>query len=441
MLTRAALTSQAALLRGGITRSLTVAALFIAILAVAAPAHAATRFSVYPQLSAYYEWTDNLLLTTEESEDEKIADHSLLLVPALALILDNERTVFEIGGAAGFRWHYEHTEENNVPDQVTGQVLLTHLVSRRARVEASDNLTFFYDPRDTATRTQNELVSVRTASIGNAARGFVGYFVAPTLEAGVEYVFSTSEFEDRILFDAVQHAATLSLEKGVTARFSYTAFARATRNIFDRDFDFIRRVYDSDARMEEDFPTELRDPNDFDTWVPGAGIDFRLTPTFTLAFRSGVIFLAREETAGEYRFDDIEWYQTAAATQAFRRVVLAASYSRDVEPAQGLENATRNEQIFLTAEESWTDWLQTLQEAGLLRARQEEGIIQGWRAGAGLTLRPARWLAFGAGYQRFEEESRFDLTETTLIQNRAYVSLSIGPPRRNTFQLVPSPPP
>ncbi|MCZ7584953.1 MAG: hypothetical protein M5R36_17365 [Deltaproteobacteria bacterium] len=264
----------------------------------ARPARAAGRFSLLPNLAAWWEWNDNILLEAEESEADKIEDQSGTVQPGLALLYDSYRTQARLAGAAAFQWYLETTEENRLPNLITGTFLVTQWLDPSTRVEVFDNLSFFYDPRDNLGQTAAEVISVRSASISNSIGANVERSFTRTTRLRAEYSFNTTEYDEPILFDVVTHAAALSWFEAVSEQHTIVVFGRFARNLYDAEFDFLRRFVDEDATMKEDFPTSLERPSDFDTYIPGLGVDYHMTEGLTFSVRSGLTLPARGDRRG-----------------------------------------------------------------------------------------------------------------------------------------------
>ncbi|MCZ7584952.1 MAG: hypothetical protein M5R36_17360 [Deltaproteobacteria bacterium] len=59
--------------------------------------------------------------------------------------------------------------------------------------------------------------------------------------------------------------------------------------------------------------------------------------------------------------------------------------------------------------------------------------MDGYRAGAIANYYFASWIGVGAGFQHYEQFSRFGDLETTVYQNRALATFNIGVPGPETL--------
>ncbi len=415
-----------------------VIAVFAGVLAclVAATARA-DRLSLVPVLSTWWEYSDNLLLTPEESDDEKLADHSINVQPGLAVIYDSLRTQARIGGTTAFQWYLEETQENGIPDLVNADAGVSYWITPKTRLAAGEMMTFYYDPRDAQGTAAQEILQARTGSIGNTINLGAEQIFTGRSSMRLDYRFITNEFEDLDLFDVVSHQIEADWRERVSERHTVVIFGRYTRNLYSHEFDFVRRLYESDARMEREFPYQIDRESDFDTYVPGLGLDYQLTATLQFQARSGMILPARWIDDKDYELDPIDWYQRLAATHTWRFLRTTASYTRDLTPANGLESAVLAQDYALALQQVWTRHWQTGQELGFNRATQSAGEVDAWRQAVNANYYFFGWLGVGAGYQHFEQFTDFGIFGAHTITNRFLATLTITTPSVNTLSVTP----
>ncbi|MCB9477782.1 MAG: hypothetical protein H6684_07540 [Deltaproteobacteria bacterium] len=417
----------------GTLRVLMLTAALLVVALRPSVAHA-TKLTIYPLLATWYEYNDNLLATAEESDEEKLADSSITVQPALRVRYESVRTEAEIGGQAAFQWFFNEQSENGLPDLVEGHALYGVWLTPSTRIEASDDLGFFFDSRDTIGTQSQELLQVQTASITNTiGLGLTHIFDLRNQVAG-KYEFVTNEYEDEDLADVVTHRPTIEYEHRVSPVHTIVVFGRFTRNIFDPEFDFLRRIWDSDARMDEEFPTELRTDNDFDTYVPGVGLDYRMTATLSFSVRSGMIVPARL-VDNSYQLDELEWYQVVSAEKNWQMVRLGVGYERDLEPASGINTAVLSQNYNADLTEVWTRKFETSQNAYFNRATQLDGDFDTYAGAVAANYYIAPWIGIGAGYQHIRQYSDLGADDTETITNRALFTLEISTPQADSLSL------
>ena len=373
-------------------------ALFVVLLLTLAPASAhAGRFSLMPNLVLTGEWTDNLLLTPEESDDEKLSDFSITAFPGLTLAYDTYRSHVFIGAAVGFRHYFRYDQYDGWPEYYTGSAGWSYWLNPAVRLTFLDQMTYYTDPRDQPFAQAGAVESLRTESLANTIGASVLYTASQlsTLEGG--YSFGTNEFRQRLLDDVVEHMFFATWTHRVSPSYSMVLFHNYNRALFSPHYDFFRRFWDHDYSMRPTFPTSLSDPQDFDTHIPGVGLIFTATPTLSFDVRSGVIlpcYLINDK----YQLANPDWYQHITVLKTFRRMNLSLSYMRTVAPAHGLAGAVLTQTVGTTFTQQWTQHFETTEMAGYTNYLQTVANIDALNAGVEADYYFFNWLGVGLGY-------------------------------------------
>jgi hypothetical protein len=93
---------------------------FVLLLVLLPLSASAGRFTLVPSLVVTGEWTDNLLLTPEESDHAKLSDFSVTAFPGLALTYDSYRTHAFVGAGVGFRHYFRYDQFDGWPEYYNG---------------------------------------------------------------------------------------------------------------------------------------------------------------------------------------------------------------------------------------------------------------------------------------------------------------------------------
>ena len=392
----------------------------------------AGRLALAPSLALDGEYNDNIFLVTEEEVDEgeevKTEDYILTARPGLRLRYDTIRLAAFAGGSVGIQSYYENEEENRLPSNVTMETGLSYWFGPKTQVGIEDNLTFFYDPRESFGTDTEEVLSVRTGSINNGITLNARRIINRLSIVDASYTFSTMEYEDSNLFDVVRHLAEASWNRRVSERHTLVVFGRYARNLYNTEFDFMRRHWDSDARMDEEFPYQLKRSSDFDSYVPGLGLVYQITPSLAVQVRSGLV-LPVYYVDENYRLDEIDWYQRLGMNYQYRRYRFNLIYERDLIPASGVDTAVLNQRYGIGFDQVWTRRFVTGLSHNFTRADHRPGIIDAYRSGVTASYYFFTWLGLSAGYQRYEQFSVYGAgPEQTIKTNRFLLSLSVGMP-------------
>ncbi len=369
----------------------------VLLLALSATAASAGRFSLAPSMVVNGEWTDNLLLTPEDSEDEKLADFSVTALPGLTLNYDTYRTHAFVGGAVGFRHYFEYDQYDGWPEYYLGALGVSYWATPQLRLNLVDNLMYYTDPRDQPFTTVRAVESLRAESLGNTMAGSLTYAATPlsTVEGG--YTFGTTEFREAAASDVVQHSFFVSWTRRVSPSYQMVLFYNYDRALFSSHYDFFRRLWDDDYSMRPTFPVKLDNPDDFDTHTPGAGLIFAATPSLTFDFRSGVILPCyRHDEA--YALDQPDWFQRVSMVKAFRHMNLTVSYNRTLAPAHGLAGAVLSQTVGSTFQQRWTRHFETTEEVGYTNYLQAAANVDVLHAAAEADYYFFNWLGLGLSY-------------------------------------------
>jgi hypothetical protein len=292
---------------------------------------------------------------------------------------------------------FEHEEQGGWPENYQGGIGWSYWASPSVRVTLGDEIVYFTDPRTQPFSQGRNLETLRTEAIGNRVFTRVSWMIdrLSTLEGG--YAFATNEFSDEQLFDTVEHQFEIQWGRMIDPSFRFFVFYNYNRNLYSHDYDFLRSWWDHDYVMAPFFPTRLDDPADFDTHVPGLGLQYLATPSLSLEMRSGVILPAVWENK-VYQLDDLEWYQRAEVSYLYAILRAAVAYTRDYAPAHGLEGAVLSQSVSSRLDERWTSHLETYQEGGYTNYLQPATNIDAWSASTGINYYFFNWLGVGAGY-------------------------------------------
>ncbi len=414
---------------------LAACAVFAALL-FAAPAYAG-RLALAPSLALDGEYNDNIFLITEEDEtEEKTDDYILTTRPGLRLTYDTHRLAAYMGGSVGVTSYWENVEENRLPNNVQVGSGMTYWVNPKTQMGASDTLTFFYDPRESFGTDAEEVLQVRTGSINNVISVNGRRIINRLSVVDASYGFSTTEYEDSNLYDVVRHLVEMSWRRRISERHTLIVFGRYSRNLYNTEFDFMRRHWDSDARMDEEFPYKLIRHSDFDAYTPGLGLEYQVTPTLTVQVRSGLV-LPVYYLNEEYKLSEIDWYQQLGANYQYRRYRFGLNYTRDLVPASGVERAVLNQRYDINFDQVWTRQFVTGVNHLFSRSDQRPGIIDAYRTGVTAAYYFFTWLGLSAGYQHYEQFAVYGAgPEQTIKTNRYLISLSVGMPDPDWLSLT-----
>lgn len=401
----------------------------LVILLLPSTCWAAGRFTLLPSMVLLGEWTDNLLLTPEDSEDEKLADYSITGVPGLRLRYDSYRTEAFIGVAAGFRHYFEYDEYDGLPEYYQGGIGWSYWLNPVLRLTLIDELTFYTDPRDQPFADQADVDSLRTESIANRVGASLLYNVTRLSALETGYSFATAEFEEDTLDDTVEHLAFISWSRQLSEAYRFFVFYNYTRALFSTHYDFLRRFWDQDYSMRPTFPTALRNETDFDTHIPGVGLRYQATPSLSFEARSGIVMpcYLRNEA---YQLDDVDWYQRIEVVKLFWRIQTMASYTRTIAPAHGLAGAVLTQTVAGRIDERWTRQFETIQETAYSNYQQDAADIDAVRVGAGANYYFFHWLGMGVAYSFLNQVGLFEEGgDQELYAHRVTLRLALTTPR------------
>jgi len=403
----------------------------LAILLAPAAGWAAGRFVLLPSLVLLGEYSDNILLTPEDSEDDKLADFSVTALPGLRLRYDSYRSEAFIGAAVGFRHYFEYDEYDGLPEFYQGAVGWSYWLNPLVKLTLLDELTFYTDPRDNPLAEQQpDIESLRTESIANRLGCNVLYTATRVSSFETGYTFGTTEYTEEDLADTVEHQFTFTWNRQINPAFRLSTFYNYTRALFAEDYDFLRQIWDDEYTTDPPFPFELEEENDFDTHVPGVGLQYQATPSLSFEFRSGLIFPASMYRNDVYRLDDIDWYQRIEATKNFWRMTAAANYTRNVAPAHGLAGAVLTQTVAGRLQERWTRQFETLQDVGYSNYLQDAADIDAVRAGVGANYYFFNWLGVGLAYSFLHQVGHYEDTDAQrLYAHRVTLRTALTSPR------------
>ncbi len=402
---------------------------FFFVLFIAVSPTQAGRLSLVPSLAVDGEYNDNIFLVTEEDELEEKTDDSILTVrPGLRLHYDTYRLAAHIGGGVGMQSYYENVEENRLPSNASAGTGLSYWFGPKTQVGVEDTLTFFYDPRESFGTATEEVLQVQTNSINNNITLNARRIINRMSVIDASYIYSTMEYEDPTLFDVVRHIFETSWTRRVSERHSIIVFGRYARNLYNSEFDFMRRHWDSDARMDEEFPYKLIRDSDFDAFVPGLGLVYRVTPSLVFQVRSGLVFPVFYYDE-QYKLAELDWYQQLGMTYQYRRYRFRLNYARDLIPATGVEAAVLNQRYGAYFDQIWTRRFVTGVNHIFSRSDRRPGIIDAYRSGVTAAYYFFTWLGLSTGYQHYEQFAVYGAgPDQTVKTNRFLLSLSVGVP-------------
>jgi len=414
-----------------VIKRILAALLFAVLFASALPVQAANRFTLLPSFVFMGEWTDNLLLTPEDAEEDKIADYSITAIPGLRLRYDSYRTEAFIGASAAFRHYFEYDEHDGMPEYYEAGLGWAFWVNPRWRLMLLDELTFFTDPRDRpfGGAQQQDIESLRTESIANriGIGSQIVFSRISNLETG--YGFRTTEYREDDLNDTVEHQFALAWNRQLSPAYRFMLFYDYNRALFSPHFDFLRSMWDDEYAMDPSFPMNLDSENDFDTHIYGAGLFYQTTPSLSFELRSGVI-MPCQDINGVYQLTEPEWYQRIDLTKLCWRMRSSLTYNRTVAPAHGLAGAVLTQTVAGRLEENWMRRFQTIQEAGYTNYLQTAADIDAWRAGAGINYYVFTWLGTGLAYTYLQQQGdTADGGTQDLYAHRITLRVALATPR------------
>jgi hypothetical protein len=401
------------------------------LLALPGLASAAGKVSFLPTFVLFGEWTDNLLLTPENDPvDDKIAAYSASFQPGLRVRYDTYRAETFVFFAATFRHVFEHEEHDGWPEYYSGGVGWSYWLSPRWRWTIGDEFIFATDPRDQPFSEGSDLETLRTESIGNRLFTRLQWNQTQITSVETGYAFATTEYRDPLILDTVEHQFDIQWARQIDPSSRFFTFYNYNRALFSPDYDFLRHWWDNDVSMDPSLPTALENDADFDTHIPGVGLQLFATPRLSFEARSGIILPAYEKN-GIYQLDDLDWYQRLEVSQAFWRMQATGIYQRTFAPAHGLEGGVVTNAVSARLDERWLRDLETYQEAAFANYVQPATDINAWRATAAINYYIFSWFGVGAGYNYLEQIS-YDAdggTNAVVVAHRVTVRLGLTSPR------------
>ncbi|MDP8223664.1 MAG: hypothetical protein P9L99_09915 [Candidatus Lernaella stagnicola] len=405
--------------------------LLVLMLALPGVAAAAGKISLLPTFVLFGEWTDNFLLTPENDPDnEKIDAFSVNFQPGLRLRHDTYRSESFVYFAATFRHVFEHEDQSGWPEYYNGGLGWSYWINPRWRTTVGDELMFVTDPRDQPFSEGRDLETLRTESIANRifASSLWQMSRIDNLEGG--YAFATTEFREDDVSDTVEHQVSVEWAHQFAANHRLFVFYAYNRALYSPDFDFLRHYWDDEVAMDPGFPTALDDPADFDTHIPGVGLEYLATASLSFQVRSGLIVPASEPN-GVYQLDELEWYQRMEVTQLFWRMRAGLVYNRTFAPAHGLEGGVVTNAVSARVDEQWLRQLETYQEGSFTNYLQDATDLDAWRATAAINYYPWNWFGVGAAYNYLEQFSYAPdgATDARTVAHRVTLRLGLTSPR------------
>ena len=287
------------------------------------PCWAAFQKFIQPMVSVTQEYTDNLFLTEEDTEDEWIT----ILSPGLSLEAVGQSFETRLTYEAGFSFYNEYDEFDSV--RHFGEYELVKELSRRFTFSVFDTLTRTEEPYDRAELEEAEGETVqeridytlrrsREPRLSNAASARLDYAFGPRDIAFAEYTFGLVEDDDPEEEDSRRHNPEIGLTYWFTRHFGTEIGAGYTRGEFDpgdevveetEDFD----LWDGSARLIRNFSRSLdgfvgyrhtyidydEDEDDYQVYEPNAGIDYRFHEYGTVSIAVGYYIQDYEEELEE----------------------------------------------------------------------------------------------------------------------------------------------
>ncbi len=406
---------------------------FVLLLVLLPLSASAGRFTLVPSLVVTGEWTDNLLLTPEESDHAKLSDFSVTAFPGLALTYDSYRTHAFVGAGVGFRHYFRYDQFDGWPEYYNGTAGWAYWLSPLVRLTFTDALVYYTDPRDQPFSTSTSAVeSLRTESLANTIGVSTLYTITrlSTVEAG--YSFGTTEFRNELLDDVVEHAAFATFTQRISPSYNMVLFYDFNRALFSPHYDFFRRFVDHRYSMRPSFPVKLKDPNDFDTHIPGAGMIFTASPTLSFDVRAGVILpCVRRNDA--YEMDHPDWYQRLTILKVFQHANLVFSYTRSVAPAHGLAGAVLTQTVASSFSQRWTQHFETTEEADYTNYLQPAANIDAGRGAVEADYYFFNWLGTGLAYSYLGQVGHLGegAPDQHINAQRVTLHVTLAPPSPN----------
>jgi hypothetical protein len=401
-----------------------------AVLVAVAPVRAADRWQFVPGLTVAGEYNDNVTLAPDGSPDRE-GDVAASAVAELGL---RYHTYFTEGIARvtpTFRYFFGHPGNNtdSLLDSLGIDVEYRRWLSQRVRLEATDHLIYFLDVQ---AQGPSAAVLPRQESLVNALDLSLSHQVAMRTKMVYDARVESQEFKDPAVFDSIQYAPTVSIEQTVGEAVTLRAFGSWRRALFSADTDLIRGVYDRGVKRSA-VPFDLASSGDYDLYVVGVGVVYRITPTLSMTANSGVL-VPVHDTGPAYETAHLDWLQGFALEKTFNRMQLAVRYNRDIAPTQGLNDQVLNQTVGVDFSREWLRDLRTVLFADYGRFEANAGDIDQLRGGATLHYLVLPWMGIGAGYEYTWQSSKFGDTHQRTTGSRATVSVSFLPPRPDALR-------
>jgi len=411
----------------GRLRPLAAACLVLAmVLTGPGAAEAAKKFQLMPALSVVGEYDDNVLLVPDESDAEKEWDVSVAANPSLAMTYTSYYTNARIGAAAGFKHFFEEPDNDNNPEFTSGEILYGRWATPRIRVEFSDRFFYFLDQRQAE---EEDPLIPRTESITNNIEARMLNSVAMRTRLNFTFRLITVEFEEVEIQDSFEHDAELELEQRVGVNYLLRGFYAFRRVVYDDDMDMFRSQFDDEFRAPDRYPSNLSGEQDFDVHTVGAGVDYQLTPTFSVQVMSGVLFPAVLEE-DVYKLSQLDWAQSLTLTRAFEFMNLNAGYHREIQPAHGTSGAALTQRFVLDLDRTWFRDFTTVLSGGYSKYDLDPGTTDSYNGSIMVRYQVWRWMGVSLTYSHLTQIRQLgEEEEENLKINRVILVLTFLPPR------------
>ena len=400
-------------------------------LLAAGPAGAAERWQFLPALTLTGEFTDNVSMVPDQGPGRREADVSISAVPSAALRYNTYATEALIRATPTFRYFFLHPGNNtrSLLDSMGVDLEYRRWLSQHVQLEATEHLLYFLDVQ---AQPAAAVVIPRQESFVNTLSLALSHQVATRTKMVYTASVATQEFKDATVDDSVDYSPGLSVEQTVSQNVTLRVFGAWRRALFSRRYDLIRGVIDPRAYRSR-IPFDLASSNDFDLYVAGVGVVYRITPTLSLTADSGVL-VPVHEVAHVYKTSHLDWLQSVALDKTFDRMQLILRYSRDIAPTEGLSDQVLNQTVTLQFSREWVRDLRTTFTADYGHYDATAVTIDQIRVAADLHYMVLPWLGIGGGYQYTYQQSKVGTAHPRVKENQVTLSLSFLPPRPDALR-------
>ncbi len=310
------------------------------------PLAMAGKFQYASTLSIYQVYDDNIFFASESLGQKREDDFITIVSPSSVLSYESPRATISASYMSGLEFFYANPDENTTQNQ-NASISLNLQPTRRITLEASDRLAFY------AAEHNRGFLS------GGGGLGYLGYYGGYRREQALEATPEerTRGFTDMLAYPTdywgnfVDTNISCQISKSTTARGGYSngffhyneveeyegvALEDSRTSRYYTGVDYQRSVSDT-FNLGYDY-RQFSYTEEVDTNIHSitAGWVHNFSPSLSLNFSGGVMFIPGLYGAGDTDEQSVHWRMAARLAKSFRHTTIGFGYTRDASAYGGL---------------------------------------------------------------------------------------------------------